>query len=422
MLTDRECRALAPGEKVYKRADEKGLHLEVKPSGFKTWGFKYRFAGKEHRIYFGPYPEVSIREARDMRDEARRQLRHGIDPGDERKRVAARRRSGVEISRTFRAIAERWHGLQLDGWKPKHAADVLHSLETEAFPAIGGKGLDEIKPADIRELLLAIQERGATEAAHRLRARISAIFRFAISLDLAEADPAAALKDALRPIRKRMLPALLKLDDCRAFLRALEAEPAYPTTLLASRLLALTAARPGMIRWAQLAEFEDLDGAAPIWRVPAEKMKLERAEAEQEAFEFIVPLSRQAVETVRVAARLAGRRDYLFYSARHPYRPMSENALNVMYRRIPAYAGRHVPHGWRSSFSTIMNERAIDLDRPGDRAIIDLMLAHKPAGVEAHYNRAAYMNRRRELAQEWADMLLEGFSSPAELIDGPRKR
>lgn len=421
MLTDQKCRSVQPGEKPVKHFDAHGLHLLITPKGFKTWRMKYRFGGKEKQLTFGPYPEVSLRQARDKCEMARRQLREGIDPGEEYRRAKARRISGISDEKAFRSVAMAWHQKQSHGWKPKHAADVLHSLETEIFPRLGHMSVDEIRPDDVRDILLAVQARGATETAHRLRGRISLIFRLAIASGLATFDPAASVSAVLRPIVKRMQPALLKLADARAFLRKMEEEPAHPTTKLASRLLALTAARPGMIRWAQIEEFEGLDTAEPIWRIPAEKMKLERAQSEQAAFEFIIPLAPQAVELVRVAAAFAGSREYLFPSARHSHRPISENALNANYRRVPGFAGRHVPHGWRASFSTIMNERAIDFDRPADRAIIDLMLAHQPSGVEAHYNRAAYMKRRREIAQEWAALLLDGFSPPQSLIEGPRR-
>jgi integrase len=149
-------------------------------------------------------------------------------------------------------------------------------------------------------------------------------------------------------------------------------------------------------------------------------MKGKAAQRANPSYEFIVPLPRQAVDIVRAALSLSNGAPLLFPSNRHAHRPMSDNALSVMYRRLPEFAGRHVPHGWRSTFSTIMNERAQQLDRPGDRAVIDLMLAHAPSGTEAVYNRAAYMKRRRELAQEWADLLLEGLPPASTLLDGPR--
>ncbi|WP_395391525.1 integrase arm-type DNA-binding domain-containing protein [Novosphingobium sp. BL-8A] len=421
MLTDQQCRSAKADGKDLKLADSQGLHLYVTKAGYKSWRLKYRFGGKERRIVFGPYPEISLRQARDLKDDARRDLRDGKDPGEEYKRRAARRTSAVDEETTFKAVALRWHELQKPQWKPVHAGDVLRSLEREAFPAIGSLPIGEIRAPQIREMLQGVQANGAIETAHRIRQRISAIFRFAIAHDLAENDPAAAIGDALQAVVKGKQPALLKLKDCRAFIRAFEKEPGYPQTKLASRLLALTAARPGTIQMAELDEFEDLDGEAPIWRIPALKMKLSRAKSEREEFEFVIPLSRQAVETVKAAAEFAASRKFLFPSSRHSHRPMTDNALNTAYRRVPLFAGRHVPHGWRSSFSTIMNERAIDIDRPADRAIIDLMLAHQPEGVEASYNRAAYMLRRRELAQEWADLLMEGQDPAIRLIDLRRR-
>ncbi len=421
MLTDQQCRAAKAEGKAVKLGDAQGLYLYITPSGYKSWRLKYRFGGKERRIVFGPYPDLSLRQARDLRDDARRELREGRDPGEEHKRKAARRTSGVDEAKTFKSVALRWLELQKPQWKPVHASDVLRSFEREVFPVIGQVSIEEVRAPKIREMLQAVQANGAIETAHRLRQRISAVFRFAIASDLAENDPAAAIGGALQSVVKGKQPALLRIKDCVAFLRAFEAEPGHPTTKLASRLLALTAARPGVVQMAELDEFEDLDGPEPIWRIPAAKMKLSRAKSEREEFEFIIPLPRQAVETVRAAAEFAGRRDHLFPSARHSHRPITENALNTAYRRLPLYGGRHVPHGWRSSFSTIMNERAIAQERPGDRAIIDLMLAHQPEGVEASYNRAAYMPRRRELAQDWADMLTEVLVAPEQLIDIKRR-
>lgn len=413
MLTDKQCKAAVATTMPIKLFDGNGLHLFVTPKGFKGWRMKYRIGRTEKQLTFGPYPEVSLREARDRRDEARALLRQGIDPG-------AAKRAQVAPRLTLRQFAERWMALQADAWKPKHARDVKHSLETEVFPKLGSLPIAEISPNQVRELLEAIQARGAVETAHRTRARLSWIFRLAIASGEAQSDPAAAIAAVLKPIIKRKRPAVLKLEPARAVLSAIEAEPGFPETKLASRLLALTAARPGMIRWAELMDFHGLDGDEPIWHVPAAKMKLERAESEQDAFDFIIPLSRQAVATIAAARINAGRRRYLFPSMFRDSRPISENALNAAYRRN-GFAGRHCPHGWRATFSTIMNERAIDAGTPGDRAVIDLMLAHQPQGVEAAYNRAAYMKRRRELAQQWADLLMEGLPEPETLLAGRRR-
>ena len=414
MLTDRECRAAQPAAKAVKQNDQNGLHLLVRPTGFKSWRLKYRFEGKEKQLVLGSYPEVSLREARESMLEARHQLRKGIDPGA--------KTAPPPRTITFREAAATWLSLQEEGWKPKHARTVRDRIEGDLYPALGSRALQDISPSDLAQLLGEVQARGAIEVAHRLRSYASAIFECAIALEHAEANPAANIARALKPKVQRRYPALLDIKDLRSLMAAHEAEPGQPAVKLASRLLALTAARPGTIRMAERHEFEQLDGKQPIWRIPAAKMKLELAQSEQEAFDFVVPLSRQAVATVQAAITFAGRRKYLFPSTRHSHRPISDNALNVSYRRLPHYSGRHVPHGWRASFSTVMNERAAEQDRPGDRAIIDLMLAHKPSGVEATYNRAAYMGRRREIAQEWADLLMQTARHPEALLHGPRKR
>jgi len=411
MLTELQCRKAVPAEKPYKLADEKGLYLFVTPTGFKSWRFKYRFERKEKRLTFGPWPEVSLREARDRRDDARRVLRDGIDPGA---------RAPADEAPTLRQVTMRWLALQSEIWKPKHATNVLTTLEAEILPTLGSRRINAISPADLIPLLSQMQARGATEAAHRVRSRLSYIFQHAIAAGEASTDPASALSAVLRPIVKRKHPAILDLRKARACLLQVEALPGFPAVKLGSRLLALTAARPGMIRFAQLEDFHGLDGDEPIWRVPAEKMKLERAESEQEAFDFIIPLSRQAVQTILAIKQMTGNRKYVFASSSKSHLPISENALSTAYRRA-GFTRIHVPHGWRSTFSTIMNERAMDLDRPGDRPVIDLMLAHQPSGVEAHYNRAAYMPRRRKIAQEWADMLLQGVPSPETLLIGRRR-
>ena len=417
MLTDKECKAAKAGAKPVKLFDAHGLHLLVSTTGHKSWRLKYRIGGKEKQIGFGGYPDVALKEAREMSATARKALHEGRDPALEFSTKAKRRALATDPDNSFEAVARRWHGLQQPQWKARHAAEVLNSLERDVFKALGRMDIRHVRAQHVRDLLVGVQARGALETGHRLLQRISSVFRYAMAEELTEFDPTDAVEHALQKFAKKRQPALLSIPHARAFLKAYEAQPGFPTTKLASRLLALTAARPGMVQMAEPMEFEDLDGTAPIWRVPAEKMKLRKAESEQEAFDFILPLSRQAVETVKVALEFAGRRKFLFPSARHSHRPITDNALNVAYRRVTGWEGRHVPHGWRASFSTIMNERALDLDRAADRAIIDLMLAHVPKGVEGRYNRAAYMPRRRQIAQEWADLLCEGLPSPETLLD-----
>jgi len=420
MLTDRECRTAQGGDKPFKLADAHGLHLLVSPTGHKSWRLKYRFAGKEKQVGFGAYPEVKLSQAREMRDRARALLREGRDPGMEFGKHAGRTPAS-ESDRSFETVARAWWKTHLPQWKQRHADDVMSSLETNLFPKLGAIDIAALKPSDFRPILQAIQARGAIETAHRVLQRASAIFVYAIANELVENNPNSAIRPGLQKVVKRKQPAVTTIDRAREFLKAFEAIPAHPPTKLASRLLALTAARPGMIQMAQSGEFEGLDGSSPVWRVPAAKMKLSKVRAEELGNEFILPLSHQAAEVVKLALAYSSGRLYLFPSARHARRPITDNALNMAYRRVTGWEGQQVPHGWRATFSTVMNERALDEERAGDRAIIDLMLAHQQDGVESRYNRAAYMPRRREIAQDWADLLCVGLIPAEELLTLPRR-
>lgn len=430
MLTDARCRSAQPQEKPYKLSDSEGLYLLVSPTGFKSWRWKYRIGKTEKKLGLGPYPNVSLKAARELRDEAARLKRQGLDPALELKRQADERAAKTED--TFEVLARAWHTNKLATWSEKHAAVVMASLQDDAFCKTSAKGLwsgefgqlpiREITAPMVLEVVRAVEARGAIDGAHRLRQRMSDVFVFAIADGKAKDDPAGTVKKALKPVVKGRYPALRSIEDARELLRVTEAAPAHPLTKLASRLLAITAARSGPLRHAEPAEFEHLDDPARAqWRIPAEKMKLGLEDKKDEAFEFIIPLPWQAIEIVKAALKLAGRGPLLFPGTRHAHRPMSENAISTMYKRFPEFRGRHVPHGWRSTFSTIMNELAVAENRRGDREIIDLMLAHKPEGVEAIYNRAAYMPRRREIAQEWADMLIQDLQPAAELLEGRRK-
>lgn len=420
MLTDKECRAAKAGAKPVKLFDAHGLHLLISTTGHKSWRLKYRVGGKEKQIAFGAYPAMRLSEARTMSAAARKTLQDGSDPALEFGKKAKQRQLATDEAMTFESVATKWHGEQKSNWKPRYAQEVISSLKRDVFPDLGKMDVRKIRAKNVREVLQAVQARGALETAHRILQRIEAVYEYAISEELAEIDPTTGVTPSLKKVLKRRQPAVLSIPRARAFLKAYEATPGHPGTKLASRLLALTAARPGMVQLAEVNEFHGLDGAEPVWTVPAEKMKLRLAESGEEAFDFTMPLSRQAVAVVKAALGLAGKRKHLFPSARHSKRPITSNALNVAYRRVGGWEGQHVPHGWRATFSTIMNERAATAERDSDRKIIDLMLAHVSNGVEGRYNRAAYMPRRRQIAQEWADLLCVGLASLESLVEMPR--
>jgi len=430
VLTDAKIKAAKPREAAYKLADAGQLFLHVTPAGGKHWRMNYTFgrnaAGRpaQKTLSFGPYPALTLVDARRKRDEAKQLLRDGRDPAVER-RVSTKARA-AEHGNTFEAVARKWHELRTPTWSKVHAADVLQSLVRDAFPATGDLPLTSIESPKLLELLNAVEQRGAIETAHRLRQRISDIFVYAIATGLAKADPAASLGKALRKKpRSKKQPSIIdrirdheeQLQAVRTMLRACDDERCRASTKFALRLLALTAVRPNEIQNAEWSELEDLDGPEPLWRIPAARMKGDQDRKAEEHGDHVVPLSSQAVEVITALRPLTGNYRLMFPSERHVHKPISENTLRALLIRA-GYYQRHVPHGFRAAFSTIMNERP---DRQeGDRAVIDLMLAHVPKDkVEGAYNRAGYMQRRREIAQGWADLITEGLEPPEAQLGRP---
>lgn len=432
MLTDAAARKAETKDKPYKLADTGGLYLYVAPSGLKSWRMKFRMDGKEKLLTFGTYPDMKLSVAREKRDAARLSIRDNVDPSGARRRAQEERdRERAEQAKlvTFEAAARQWFELQKGRWAPVHANDVLTSLERDIFPSLGDKALVAITAPMVLKTLRAVEDRGAIETAKRLRQRLSAVYSYAISEGITDRDPAAVVGNALKPLPKKgQQPALIAIDEARGVLIAAEASGASPITKLASRFLALTQSRPGMVRGVAWDEIEGVDWDdrtygpfLPIWRVPAARMKLTLHLKDEESFEHIVPLSWQAVDVLRAARRLTGRGRLVFPSQRHSHKPLSENAIGYLYNRV-GYHGRHVPHGWRSSFSTNMNALAVKRKFLSDPAVIELMLAHVPENkVKAAYDRAGHMERRRELSQEWSDMLMKGMAAANDLIGGARR-
>ena len=435
MLTDKAVRAAAAKDKAYKLNDSGGLYLHVSPKGHKSWRFKYRFDAKEQLLTIGSYPDVSLAAAREQRDDARKILRDGRDP-----RHAAKRGKlilGIGGPKSLEVMAREWHQTQLPRWKPVHANDVITSLERDVFPVIGAMPMSEIDQPLLLSVLRKIEKRGAIETAPRINQRIAAIYRYANAHGAKLENPANGINDALAPLPpSKRYPALLDIDAIRTMMADIDRAGASPVTRLAARFLALTAQRPGMVRhleWDELHNIDwgnpDADDADAIWTVPASKIKQELHLRNDESFDHVVPLARQAVDTLRAVRWLTGRAKYVFPNARSGLEPSSENAIGYLYNR-EGYQGRHVPHGWRSSFSTLMNEQAErgaaqDVRLLVDRMIVDLMLAHTPAGMSAselRYNRAAYMERRRELAEEWANLIMDGALPANEIIGSPRRK
>jgi len=414
MLTDTKIRTAKPAEKAYKLADGGGLHLFVSPAGGKLWRYRYEFGGKEKLLSLGSYPAMGLLDARKARDEARATIKAGKDPSITKK---LQKLAGVtNAATTFESLAREWHTLQKPGWVARHADDVLDSLEREVFPKLGSVPIREIGAPEVIALLRMVEARGAKETARRVRQRMSAVFVYAISTGRADSDPAAAVQKAMAPLKKGRQPAIIDLDEARAMLAKAESEHAHPVTKLALRILALTAVRPGTLGETPWVEWASLDPTEPVWQIPAERMKLKLHHKDDTARDHLVPLSKQAVEAIAALRTISGRGPLAFPNTRHAHKPMSENAMGYLLNRA-GYHGYHVPHGWRSTFSSVMNERF-----PADKPIIDLMLAHVPKDkVEGAYNRALHLPRRRELAQSWADLILDGAQPATALLHGRRR-
>ena len=426
-LTVIQVRNAKPGDKGYKLADEKGLHLYVSPTGAKSWRMKYRFGGKEKLLTFGQFPEVSMSEARDRRDEARATLRRDKDPAIEAERD--RRAAIAAIGATFQASALAWHEDERPRWSPRHAVVVSNALHRDVFPDLGKLPIADVDGPLILKALRKIERRGSIETAKRVLGYMSAIFVRAKGEHLVTVNPTTDLINALKPTpRGSKQPALTALPDLLTLQRIVDASTSNPTTKLASRLLAMTAVRVGVLRTATWDEFEgidwaDIDASAPaaLWRISAERMKLEVEDKGDEAFDHDVPLPAPAVDALRALHQMTGRGRLLFPGNLAAKEPMSDAALSTLYKRMDGgrYKGRHVPHGWRSAFSTNMNEWAMEHGKEGDRLLIDLMLAHRPKGVsgsEFAYMRAKFKERRRTLAETWAAMITEGLAHPYDLI------
>ena len=385
MLTIAAVKAASAQVRAQKLFDGGGLFLFVTPAGTKSWRLKYRWKGREKLLVLGRFPSMALQEARTAREAAKEQLRRGVDPG-------APERTAL----SFEQLARDWHAHGSAAWSAVHADEVLASLEREVFPAIGAKAPGTIGPMEVLAILQALEARGCVSSARRLRHRISAIFRFGRPRGVAS-DPAEALRESMKPLPlAKPMPALTKIEDCRALLKATDDLGARPSTILASHFLALTAVRLEAVRGAR---WDEVDLTARTWTVPAARMKLGRAKKGDARFDHIVLLSPAAIEVLE--ASRAQSEGGLIFPGRGGKSPIAEGALRELYQRA-GFGTRHVPHGWRASFSTILNET---MGREW-RDDIDEALGHVNRGrVEAAYNRAQLLERRRAVLERWGDLL-----------------
>lgn len=369
-----------------KMADGGGLTLFLRPNGHYWW-FRYRFGGKERTLSLGSYPEVTLAQARERRDEARRLLAEGVDPSAQRKAARAARTESVD--NTFDAVAREWY-------ETRHRNEVVEShatrnwrrLERHTFPTLARRPIAEIEPPEVLQALRRIEDQGYIETAQRVRALIGQVFRYAVATGRARRDITTDLRDALRTPETKHHAAITDPAEIGALLHAVDGYGGEPTTRAALQLAPLVFTRPGDLR--QL-KWEDLDLEAAEWRLVATK----------NGEPLIVPLPDQALAILREMEPLTGKQTYVFASNRTRGRPMSNMTLNAALRRL-GYGGQIITaHGFRAMARTVLVEH---LNYPVE--LVEMQLGHRVRDVHGRaYNRTQWLQERRAMMQAWADYL-----------------
>jgi len=386
VLTEIQIRKVTPKVTPFKLSDDRGMYLLVSPGGAKWWRLKYRFAGKEKLLSLGVYPDVSLKDARERRDAARSLINSGIDPSAQRK--AAKRDLLQRHENTFSIWAEAWYAKKKAEWAPATAAKVRTYLDSDLLKTLGSQPIADITRPALVALLQKIESRDAHDVAKKCRGWLSGIFQYAQAGGIVSINPATDLAIVAASAPKRRPHAHLPIDELPAFLKALDSYAGSPEARHAIQMLLFTAVRPGELRGALWAEI-DFNGA--IWSIPAERMKMRRPHA--------VPLSNQAIVTLREMEKLTGQRELVFASPYKPRQPMSENTLNVAIARM-GFKDRQTSHGFRHLISTALNEQGYNRDW------IERQLAHGDDDeVRATYNKAEYLEQRRKMMQQWANRL-----------------
>lgn len=385
-LTDVEVKKAKAAEKLFKLSDGGGLQLWVHPDGARRWRLAYRLDGKQKVLALGVYPRVSLKEAREGREAAKRILVEGHDPSVVRK--IAKATKAVSSANTFGALADELVEKKRREAKSTSTLGKVEWLLSLAKPELGMRPIAEIKEPEILIVLRGVEARGRHETAIRLRATIGQVFRYAIATARAEVDPTLALRGALTAPAPKHRAAIVEPKSFGALLRAIDGYQGAPETLIALKLAALTFVRPGELRAAEWSEF-DLDVA--IWAIPAEKMKMRR--------EHRVPLAPQAVALLTVLRSITGGGRFLFPSVRSAARCMSENTVNAALRRLGFDKSEMTGHGFRSAASSMLNESGL-----WNADAIEAQLAHQDGNaVRRAYARAEYWDERVRMMTWWAD-------------------
>ena len=381
-LNDRQIKNAKPAEKPFKLNDGKGLYLYINTSGGKLWRFDFSHNGKRKTLSIGKYPTVSLVEARQAAENARRLLVSGQDPS-EAKQQEKRERQAAALN-TFEAIARRWHSDNLIRWKENHAARVLRYFETDVFPVIGAMSIQEIRVSDIKVVLDGVMARGVNNTAEKIREWTGAIFDYAVMLEIVETNPAYSLRKYIPAKQTDHRPALPR-EELTEFFRRL--------------ILAEIELRGG--------QWNEIDFDAAVWTVPAQRMKHEKTAPKPP---HAVPLADWTLELLAELKEITGNTPFLFPSRTKTDGVISDATIGRIIERM-GYKGRVTPHGFRSLASSVLNEQGFNPDA------IERQLAHiENNKIRAAYNRADYLNERKEFMQWYSDFLRERYNQALRLI------
>jgi integrase len=386
-LTDTYIKNLKYPGNPKKFFDGGGLFLFFSASGNKLWRLAYRFGEKPKTLSFGEYPTVTLKDARERRDEAKKLLANGIDPGEQKKTVKAEQLS--EVKDTFRSIALEWHDTRTADFTEKHRGTVMYRMEKYIFPVIGNEHIGRMEAPDILTVVKPIEQKGQNETARRLLQIIGQVYRYAVITGRAKRNPATDLHGALKPRKTVHRAAITEPERVGRLLRDCDNYQGYFPIVCILRLAPLVFVRPTELRAAEWSEFKP---EAQEWRIPAERMKMKQV--------HIVPLSKQAVKILEELHPLSGGGKYLFPSTRTETRPLSDATVLNALRRMGYAKDEMCTHGFRSIASTLLNELGYNRDW------IERQLAHGERNdVRAAYNYAEYLPERRRMMSEWSDYL-----------------
>lgn len=395
-LTNTQIIAAKPAEKPYKLVDEKGMFLFVTPSGSKLWRLKYRYLGKEKLLALGKYPQVGLKRARELRDDARKQLESGSDPSEIKKNEKSARR--ISADNSFEAVARHWFIKQRSKLEMAYAEKIIRSLEADVFPSIGTRPINDIKPPEVLAMLRKIEARGALETLKRVRQRVADVFTFAIVSGLRESEnPVLGLEKALKTVRTKHRASLPAKELPEFFIRLEAARLSLPVKQ-AVRLITLLFLRPGELR---SAHWQEIDLETGTWTVPAERDRSRGMVGMKMKEAHLVPLSRQALEIFKELKIYSGNGDLVFPNRNDPKRPISDGTINSALRAMGYSSDEVSGHGFRATAASALAEMGFR------KEVIDRQLSHRERNkvLAAYVHQAEYEQERREMMQSWADFI-----------------